>query len=133
MTEPASGVAAGVAASFAGMKILGWLVGFAAGLSAVVAMCMMTPRDPKEWAVGLISTVMGSITGGAAFIQYFGLADWAQTPIGLAGMLGIAFTCGLPAWALVRMVFTYLNKRKDQDIADVADELKSKWWPGKSQ
>jgi hypothetical protein len=84
----------------------------------------MTPRSPKEWAVGLISTVVGSIGGGAAAIQYWGLQNWANDPIGLVAMLGLVFACGLPCWAIVRWVFNYINKNQDATIADVAREVK---------
>lgn len=123
MSEPISGSAAG----FAGWKLIGGLAGIGAigaGLAAVVVMCAMTPRSPKEWAVGVISTVMASICGGAAVIQHFELASWAHTPFGLVAMLGLVFACGLPGWALVRWLFAYIEKRKDVDLADVVKEAK---------
>ena len=39
-------------------------------------------------------------------------------------MLGIVFACGLPAWALVRALFTYLERRKDKDLSELAAELR---------
>ncbi|MFM9936982.1 MAG: hypothetical protein ACKVOL_12395 [Novosphingobium sp.] len=53
------------------------------GLAAVVVMLMTPPRCKREWAVGLISTVVSSIGGGAAVIEHFGLRHWANSPIGL--------------------------------------------------
>lgn len=123
MSEPISGAAAGAA----GWKLIGGAAGAAgigAGLAAIVVMCAMTPRSPKEWAIGLISTVVASIGGGAAAIQYFGLQSWGQTPIGLVGMLGLVFACGLPGWALVRWLFNYIAKRQNADLADVVREAR---------
>jgi hypothetical protein len=123
MSEPISGTAAGVA----GWKLIGGAAGagaIGAGLASVVVMCAMTPRSPKEWAVGIISTVVASIGGGAAVIQHFGLQSWASTPIGLVAMLGLVFACGLPGWAIVRWLFNYIAKRQNADLADVVKEAK---------
>ncbi|MFP3756775.1 hypothetical protein SB751_23065 [Cupriavidus sp. SIMBA_020] len=123
MSEPISGGAAGVA----GWKLIGGLAGagaIGAGLAAIVVMCMTTPRSPREWAVGLISTVMGSIGGGAAVIQHFELQAWAQTPIGLVAMLGLVFSCGLPGWAIVRWLFNYIVERQGAGIDDIAADVR---------
>lgn len=123
MSEPISG-AAGAAA---GWKLLGGAAGAAgigAGLAAIVVMCAMTPRSPKEWAIGLISTVVASVGGGAAVIQHYNLQSWGHTPIGLVGMLGLVFACGLPGWAVVRWLFNYIAKRQNADLADVAREAR---------
>lgn len=125
MSEPVSGAAAGAA----GWKVIGGLAGLGAigaGLASIVVMCITTPRNPREWAVGLISTVIGSVGGGAAVIQYFGLQSWAQTPIGLVAMLGLVFACGLPAWAVVRWLFNGIEARdaKQADLLDVAKDVK---------
>lgn len=123
MSEPISGGAAGVA----GWKLIGGLAGagaIGAGLAAIVVMCITTPRSPREWAVGLISTVMGSIGGGAAVIQHFELQAWAQTPIGLVAMLGLVFSCGLPGWAIVRWLFNYIVERQGAGIDDIAADVR---------
>ncbi|WP_455154496.1 hypothetical protein [Cupriavidus campinensis] len=123
MSEPISGGAAGVA----GWKLIGGLAGagaIGAGLATIVVMCITTPRSPREWAVGLISTVMGSIGGGAAVIQHFELQSWAQTPIGLVAMLGLVFSCGLPGWAIVRWLFNYIVKRQGASIDDIAADVR---------
>jgi len=123
MSEPISGAAA----SAAGWKMIGGAAGagaIGAALASVVVMCAMTPRSPKEWAIGVISTVMASIGGGAAVIQYYGLESWAHTPIGLIAMLGLVFACGLPGWAIVRWLFNYISKHKEADIAEVAADLR---------
>jgi len=123
MSEPISGAAAGAF----GWKLLGGLVGIAAigaGLASVVVMCAMTPRSPREWAVGLISTVVFSIGGGAAVIQHYGLDAWAHTPIGLVAMLGLVFACGLPGWAVVRWLFNYIEKNRTATITDVVGDVR---------
>ena len=123
MSEPISGAAAGAA----GWKLIGGAAGagaLGAGLASVVVMCLMTPRSSKEWAVGIISTVVASIGGGAAVIQHFGLQAWGNTPIGLVAMLGLVFACGLPGWAVVRWLFNYIGKRQNADLADVVKEVR---------
>lgn len=124
MTEPITGAAA---AGAVGWKLLGGaggIVAIGAGLASVVVMCAMTPRSAKEWAVGMISTVMASIGGGAAVIQHFGLQAWANSPIGLVAMLGLVFACGLPGWAVVRWMFNYIAKRQNADLAEVVAEVR---------
>ena len=39
-------------------------------------------------------------------------------------MLGIVFACGLPGWAIVRWVFTWMERRRDKDIAEIAGEVR---------
>lgn len=123
MSEPISGAAAGAA----GWKLIGGAAGAAgigAGLAAIVVMCAMTPRSPKEWAVGLISTIVASVGGGAAVIQHFDLQHWGQTPIGLVGMLGLVFACGLPGWALVRWLFNYIEKNRAATITEIVGDVR---------
>jgi hypothetical protein len=115
------------AGGVAGWKLIGGLAGagaIGAGLASIVVMCLMKPRSSEEWAVGLISTVVGSVAGGAAVIQHFGLQAWVNSPIGLVALLGLAFSCGLPAWALVRWLFNFIIKRRDADIAAIVKEAK---------
>ena len=117
------------AAGAFGWKLLGGLAGIGAigaGLASVVVMCAMTPRSPKEWAVGLISTIVFSIGGGAAVIQHYGLEAWAHTPIGLVAMLGLVFACGLPGWAIVRWLFNYIEKNRAATIADVVRDVRGR-------
>lgn len=127
MAEPASSSAAG----YAGWHAVGGAAGVAAGgaglasgLAAIVVMCMLTPRNRREWAVGIISTVVASVSGGAALVQYFGLQGWIDTYIGAAGLIGLCFACGLPGWALVRAVFTWIEKRKALDIGELINDAR---------
>lgn len=123
MSEPISGAAAGAF----GWKMLGGLAGIGAigaGLAAVVVMCAMTPRSPKEWAIGLISTILFSIGGGAFVIQHFNLQAWAHSPFGLVAMLVLVFVCGLPGWAIVRWLFNYIEKNRAATITDVVRDVR---------
>lgn len=61
MTDPASSGAAG-AAAFKAVGGASAVAAGCAGLAAIVAMLMMPPRSSREWAVGLISTVVREIT-----------------------------------------------------------------------
>lgn len=127
MTEPASSAAAGAAA---GWKLIGGAAGAAgigAGLAAVVVMLMTQPRSAREWAVGLISTLIGSVAGGAAVVQHYRLQAWMDSYAGIVALIGLVFACGLPAWALVRWGFNFVERRKDKDLGDVADELRGKF------
>lgn len=124
MAEPTSSAAA---AGVAGWKIIGGAAGagaIGAGMSAIVVMSLTPPRSPREWTVALISTVMGSIGGGAAVVQHFGLTSWADTYMGLVALMFVGFACGLPAWALVRWLFNFINKRAASDLADVVRDIK---------
>jgi hypothetical protein len=124
MSDPITATGVGGAA---GWKLLGGAAGagaIGAGLASIVVMCITTPRSPKEWAVGLVSTVVGSIGGGSAVIMKFGLQSWAHDPFGLVAMLGLVFSCGLPAWSIVRWVFNWIEKRKGADIAEIAAEVR---------
>lgn len=122
MAEPTSSGAAG----FAGWKLIGGAAGVAAGgagLAAIVVMLMTPPRSPREWAVGLISTVVCSVAGGSWVLHWLGLADLAASgPAGLATLFGLCFACGLPGWALVRALFTWLERRRDKDIGELVHD-----------
>ncbi len=126
MAEPTSS-ATGVA-GFAAWKAVGGAAGIGAGgagLAAIVVMLMTPPRSAREWAVGLISTVLGSVSGGAAVIMKFGLQDWSHSWTGLIALLGLVFACGLPAWAIVRWGFTWIIRRQDKDLGEVVNEVRN--------
>lgn len=123
MSEPITTGAAGVA----GWKLLSGLAAtgaIGAGFAAFVVMSMTKPKDEKEWRVALASTLVGSIGGGAALVRYLGIQHWAADPFGMVAMLALSFACGLPAWALVRALFNYLNKKKDADLAEIVKDVK---------
>ncbi|USP49375.1 hypothetical protein [Alcaligenes faecalis] len=115
------------AAGLAVWKAMGGIVGMGAigaGLATLVVMCILRPRTQSEWIVGVISTVVASISGGAAVIQQYELHHWANNPVGLVAMLGLAFACGLPGWAVVRWAFNFFDKRRKADLLEVMTELR---------
>ena len=77
MTDPASSGAAG-AAAFKAVGGASAVAAGGAGLAAIVVMLMTPPRDMREWAAGLISTVVSSIGGGAATIEHFAFQHWVN-------------------------------------------------------
>jgi hypothetical protein len=89
-------------------------------------MCMMPPRSRQEWVVGLVTTVLGSVSGGAAVVQHFGLQAWAHDYVGLMALVGVAFACGLPAWMVVRWGFNYMVARQSSGIDEVVAELRKR-------
>lgn len=123
MSEPISSTAAGIA----GWKFLGGLAGMGAlgaGLAAFVVMSMTKPKSDQEWRVALISTLVGSIGGGACLVRYLGIQHWADDVFGMVAMLALVFACGLPAWAIVRALFRYLDKHKDDDLGELVEDVK---------
>ena len=124
MPEPTSSSVAGAAVAY---KAIGGSAAAAAGgatLAAVVVMLMTPPRNIREWMVGLISTVVSSICGGAITIEYFQLHQWAFSTVGLYAMGGVIFARGLPGWAVVRWLFNFIDERRDASIDQVAKDVK---------
>ena len=124
MPEPATSGVAGAAAAY--KAIGGTAIAIASGttLAAVVVMLMTPPRVKREWTVGLISTVVSSIGGGAAAVQHFALHEWGFSQMGLLALGGLIFACGLPGWAIVRWVFNYIEKHRDASIDEVSTDVK---------
>ena len=124
MPEPTTSSVAGAAAAY--KAISGSAIAAASGatLAAVVVMLMTPPRTKREWAVGLISTVVSSIGGGAFTVEYFQFHHWALSTTGLCAMGGLMFACGLPGWALVRWIFNFIDKNKNTSIDDIAKNAK---------
>jgi hypothetical protein len=123
MAEPTSSGVAGAAAFKAAGGLAGALAGGAA-LATVVVMLMTPPRSKREWAVGLISTVVSSVGGGAVMVQHFQLQEWVHTVVGLVALGGLIFGCGLPGWAIVRWVFNFIEKNRDAGIDEIAHDVK---------
>lgn len=132
MSEPVSSTVA----SIAGWKILGGTAGafgIGAALASLVVMAMTRPKTDREWTVGLTSTLVGSIGGGAYAIIKLGFLSSitaAQDDLALffnlCAIIGFVFSCGLPAWAIVRLVFVWIGRQdaKGADIVSAAKELK---------
>jgi hypothetical protein len=120
MPEPTSSGVAGAAA----FKVAGGTAAGGALLSTIVVMLMTPPRSHREWAVGVISTAVTGVGGGAIAIEYLGLQGWVHSITGLAAMGGLIFGCGLPGWAIVRWVFNFIEKNRDASIDEVAKEVR---------
>jgi len=123
MSESTNSMAT-AAANYQAFGGAGFAAAGGATMAAVVVMLMTPPRNKREWAVGLISTVVSSVGGGAVAIQYLGLHAWSGSQIGLMAMGGLIFACGLPGWAVVRWVFNWIDAHRDATIADVARDVK---------
>lgn len=123
MSEPLSTGAAGLF-GWKAITSLASTGAVGAALAGVVVMSMTPPKSKQEWRVAITSTVMGSIGGGACLARYLGIQHWADDPIGLVALLCVVFTCGLPAWALVRSLFKYIEKRKDASIDEIVRDVK---------
>jgi len=93
-------------------------------LSTVLVILMTPPRTHREWAVGVISTVVTGIGGVAIAVQYFRLQEWVDSVIGLVALGGLIFGCGLPGWAIVRWVFNFIEKNRDAGIDEVAKDVR---------
>lgn len=97
--------------------------GFVAVLAAVVVMAMTLPKTMREFVVAMISTTVSSICGGAFVVRWLGIGDWANDDVGLIAIGGVIFVCGLPAWVLVRAWFKWAEKRRDQDLGELAQGI----------
>jgi hypothetical protein len=124
MPEPTTSSVAGAAAAYNAINGSALAAASGATLAAVVTMLMTPPRTKREWAVGLISTVVSSIGGGAFTVEYFQFHHWALSTTGLCAMGGLMFACGLPGWALVRWIFNFIDKNRDASIDDIAKTTK---------
>lgn len=124
MSEPVSGSGAGFAIGKAfGLPLL-LIVGFVFVWLTVVM--TRPPRSSREWVVSLLCTLAGSFGVGGFVIAKYNLHVIADTWLGGMGLAGIIFACGLPAWAIVRFVFTEIDMREQQGqgIVQVIKEIK---------
>lgn len=117
MTDLASATAAGIATKIAGLSA-------PAILAAIVVMAITPARTVREFVVGIISTLMASLSGGAALTRYLGLTELANDPWGLATIGGLMFVCGLPGWLLVRAFFLWAQRRRHMDIAELLKDAR---------
>lgn len=119
MTEPATTAAGG----FALGKML--FPGLGALAVVVVVMAMTLPRTPREWVVALICTLVVSLSGGAALIQWLGVAGWSATFDGQLALGAFHFVAGLPAWVVVRGWFAYAEASKGRSLLEMIREVRS--------
>lgn len=139
MAEPISTGAAGAAGGAAAWKAAGGAAGvavFGAAAVAVVVMSMTLPKDKREWATALISTIMCSLSLGSylslhyldldqAIMQAIFSGDQVQTMMQFAVLGGTIFASGLPGWFLVRAAFRYMAKHENKDLLEIAQEVKN--------
>jgi membrane-associated PAP2 superfamily phosphatase len=97
--------------------------GFIAVLASVVVMAMTLPKTMREFVVAMISTTVFSICGGAFVVRWHGISEWVNDDLGMIAIGGVIFVCGLPAWVLVRAGFRWAEKRRDQDLGELAQDL----------
>jgi len=76
----------------------------------------------------VISTVVTGPDRGAIAVQDLRLQEWVDSVTGLVALGGLIFGCGLPAWAIVRWVFNFIEKNRDVGIDEVAREVKEVVW-----
>lgn len=117
MTDLTSAITAGIATKIAGLSA-------GAILAAIVVMAITPAKTVREFVVGMISTLVASLSGGAALTRYLGLTDLANDPWGLATIGGIMFVCGLPGWLLVRAFFLWAQRRRHMDLAELLKDAK---------
>lgn len=119
-------------------KAAGGAAGVAAGgaaLATVVVMSMTMPKDRREWAVALISTVVSSLALGSYAGVELGVSeqilsaaltgDDVALVTSMATFGGLIFVCGLPGWFLVRSAFRWMAKRHDKDLGEIISEVKN--------
>ena len=109
------------------LKFYGAAIAVTLAIAAVatVVIMMRFPRSPQEWAVGLICTVVSSLTGGAFIIVRWGLHEWVTDIWGVIALGGFFFVCGLPGWAIVRWTFNFINRQEGKTIIEVVKELQN--------
>lgn len=77
----------------------------------------------REFVVAMISTPVSSLCGGAFVVRWLGIGGWTNDDVGLIALGGVIFVCGLPDWVLVRAWFRWAEKRRDQDLGELAQGL----------
>lgn len=122
MAEPVSTAGTAAFLKFYGVVIM--LILSVAMISTVVMMIRM-PKNPQEWAVGLICTVVSSLAGGSFLIMKFGLQHWASDFFGILALGGFFFFCGLPGWFLVRLTINFMHQRESKNIVDLVKEIRN--------
>lgn len=118
MAEPVSSTGVAIA-----VKIYG--ITFIALLAWLVVVMSRLPRTRQEWVVSLITTVLGSIAGGAFIIQKYSLHAWTDNHFGALAIGGVFFIAGLPVWAITRWLFNYINDREGVHIFQIIREIRN--------
>lgn len=121
MAEPVS--TTGTAAF---LKIYGIVIVMLLSVAMIATVVMMTrmPKNPQEWAVGIICTVVSSIAGGSFVIMYLKLHQWVNDLWGVLALGGLFFVCGLPGWFLVRLTANFMHHHESKTIVDLIKYVK---------
>lgn len=116
MAEPVS--TTGTAAF---LKIYGIVIVMLLSVAMIATVVMMTrmPKNPQEWAVGIICTVVSSIAGGSFVIMYLKLHQWVNDIWGVLALGGLFFICGLPGWFLVRLTANFMHHHESKNIIEL--------------
>ncbi len=85
-------------------------------------MLMTPPRSTREWAVGVISTVVTGIGGEAIAVQYLRLQEWVDSATGLVAPGGLIFGCD--GGRSCAGSSNFIEKNRDAGIDEVAKEVK---------
>lgn len=115
-TAAGAGLIAALSKFLSSIGITATGFGIGGALAAIVVMCVKRPRTAGEWAVALISTVVASFCGGAFVILKYQLLKGVESLDDVAlllhvlSVIGIVFSCGLPGWLSVRIMFNYMQK-----------------------
>lgn len=132
VAQAAAGAAAGGKMVSAKMLIFGLVFSAISSTSVMMALTMPTKRG--DFFASIMATVFSSICGGAYVAVKTGMIDdllaattEQQVMFALAPIIGIAFVCGLPAWAIVRGLFVWTEARKNKGIDVLVDDVRKSW------
>jgi ABC-type transport system involved in multi-copper enzyme maturation permease subunit len=94
---------------------------------SIVVLMMRVPRSPQEFIVGIICTLVSSLTGAAFIIVKFSLHQWLTGFWELIAIGGLFFVCGIPGWAVVRWTFNFIDQREGKTLIEIIQEFKEEW------
>ncbi|MGP5360538.1 hypothetical protein ACTXL1_06995 [Psychrobacter celer] len=95
-------------------------------LASVVVLIMTPPPSRKEAVVGIISTLICSIAGGAYIVtRIFGIQD-IDSELTAMFVGGIFFVSGLPGWFAVRAMFYAMEQNQNRSIVDIVNEIRGR-------
>lgn len=120
MAEPASSAAAAGAAGVALAK--SQAVTFLAGaIAAGLMFAVLWPRTAREGVSRIACTIAGSMLGGEPLLAYVH-ATFAWYPHEVKAAMLVYVISGLPAWWLLGGFARWFDKRRRQDIGQMAQD-----------
>jgi len=118
MTEPTSTGAAGALLLKAyGVKVL------AGALAAGLMFAVLWPRTAREGVARIACTIAGSMLGGEPALALV-RSSAAWYPQGLQSDMLVFVGAGLPAWWLLGALARWFDRRRDQDLGELARDAK---------